>query len=135
VRRCVALSLLVLVGACGKAAPSATATATPVPPNCVFVGHLPTLIALQSGRFMQSDLDRVANEAPAEVRSDLKLGYEAGIRFWNEIRASRSLPAAERTRRENRAAAELAKTQYKQALGRVGAYTGSHCAGSVPGRS
>jgi hypothetical protein len=127
-RKLIAAAVLCLaVLGCSKSSPSASGSPAPSgnPFGCDFT--IPN--AIRNKVLTQQGIDEAVASAPTGLRNDLRVVYEASLKYQNDVKAAQAAPESRRTQLLKTAAADLTDARYRNAALRVRAYFAAHCTG------
>jgi len=121
-------ALLFALVACSKS--SSTVTASPTADASKALGcdfHVPT--APKNRELTESLISETVAAAPAAIRADLRVVYEATKKYADDVKAAQTAPQAERPQRLQAASKDIDNETYRAAAARLRTYFVQHCTG------
>jgi len=125
--RAAALLFVFVVAACACGKGSSTG-ASPSPTRAASLGcdfKVPN--ARPNGRLTQASIDATVAGAPAAIRADLRIVYDATRKYDHDLKAAQAAPAPERPRLIRAASKDIDNPTYQAASRHLRAYFMQHC--------
>jgi hypothetical protein len=122
-----ALLVLLVVATCACGKRSSTG-ASPSPTGAGALGCDFTIPnARPNGLFTQASIDAAVAAAPAAIRADLRIVYDATRTYAADLKVAQAAPAAERPRLVRAASRDIDNPTYQAASRHLRAYFMQHC--------